>query len=79
MTIRKKEKTLDIITIQVYIIFIGRHLADKEVMSVGRKKKKPSTKKMRKVKNAGIAVLLWTVAAIAGQILEHYLPIVLGW
>lgn len=79
MTIRKIVKTLDIITIQVYIIFIGRHLADKEVMSVGRKKKKPSTKKARKVKGLMIEVVKWLIASIAVMVLEHYLPIFFGW
>ena len=44
MTIRKIVKTLDIITIQVYIIFIGRHLADKEVMKCGSENEKTPQK-----------------------------------
>lgn len=64
----------------MYIIFIERHLADKEVMSVGRKNKKPpARKKMRKVKGLTIEVIKWLLATVAVIILEHYLPIVLGW
>ena len=64
----------------MYIIFIERHLADKEVMSVGRKNKKPpARKKMRKVTGLMIEVIKWLLATIAVIVLEHYLPIVLGW